>query len=126
MIQAGKEIKGFSEDAFKYLLAIKYPGNVRELENMIQRAVILAGNEQTLSLNHLQTEWKEGQPTIKTITDLRSDIQLSSLPKLVEEFEKKYISQSLESNQGNISKTAIELGLSRAGLYKKLKRYNLD
>ncbi len=126
MLQAGKEINGFSEDALQYLLSYKYPGNVRELENMIQRAVILAGNEQTLSLSHLQTEWGLGQPTIKTITDLRSDIQLSSLRKLVEEFEKKYISQSLESNQGNISKTAIELGLSRAGLYKKLKRYNLD
>ncbi|MEE9573866.1 MAG: sigma-54 dependent transcriptional regulator [Candidatus Neomarinimicrobiota bacterium] len=123
MLQAGKEIKGFSEDALQYLLLNKYPGNVRELENMIQRAVILAGNEQTLSLNHLQTEWDKSQPTI---TDLQSDIHMSSLPKLVEELEKKYISQSLESNQGNISKTAIELGLSRAGLYKKLKRYNLN
>lgn len=126
MIQAGKEINGFSKDALKYLLSNKFPGNVRELENIIQRAVILAGNEQTLSLSHLQTEWEVSKPTIRTIIDLRSDIQLSSLPKLVEEFEKKYISQSLESNQGNISKTAIELGLSRAGLYKKLKRYKLD
>ena len=126
MIQSGKEINGFSENALNYLLSNKYPGNVRELENMIQRAVILAGNEQTLSLSHLQTEWEENQPTIRTITDLRSDIQLSSLPKLVAEFEIKLISRALESNQGNISKTAIELGLSRAGLYKKLKRYNLD
>lgn len=126
MIQAGKNIRGFSKDALKYLLSNKFPGNVRELENIIQRAVILSGNEQTLSLSHLQTEWEVSKSTIRTIADLRSDIQLSSLPKLVEEFEKKYISQSLESNQGNISKTAIELGLSRAGLYKKLKRYKLD
>jgi two-component system response regulator HupR/HoxA len=126
MLQAGKDIIGFSEDALNYLLSNKYPGNVRELENMIQRAVILAGNEQTLSLNHLQTEWEGSRPTIGIITDLQPDIKLSSLPKLVEEFEKKYISQSLESNQGNISKTATDLGLSRAGLYKKLKRYNLN
>jgi len=126
MIQAGKNINGFSEDALQYLLSNKYPGNVRELENMIQRAVILAGNEQTLSLNHLQTEWEGSQATIRTITDLQSDIQFSSLPKLVTEFEIKYISQALKSNQGNISKTAIELGLSRAGLYKKLKRYNIE
>ena len=126
MLQVGKDIIGFSEDALNYLLSNKYPGNVRELENMIQRAVILAGNEQILSLNHLQTEWEGSRPTIGIITDLRPDIKLSSLPKLVEEFEKKYISQSLESNQGNISKTATDLGLSRAGLYKKLKRYNLN
>jgi len=125
IIQAGKNINGFSEAASKYLLSINYPGNVRELENMIQRAVILAGNDQTLSLNHLQTEWEGSQATIKTITNLQSDIQFSSLPRLVEELEIKYISQTLKSNQGNISKTAIELGLSRAGLYKKLKRYNI-
>ena len=125
MIQAGKDIDGISEGALQYLLSKKYPGNIRELENMIQRAVILAGNEQSLSLDHLQTEWKGSQPIIGTITDLRSDTQLLSLPKLVEELEKKYISQSLNSNQGNISKTASELGLSRAGLYKKLKRYSL-
>jgi len=126
MIQAGKNINGLSENALKYLLSIKYQGNVRELKNMIQRAVVLAGNEQTLSLNHLQTEWEGSQVKIRTITDLQSDIQFSSLPKLVEELEIKYISQTLKSNQGNISKTAIELGLSRAGLYKKLKRYNID
>lgn len=133
MIQAGKDIDGFSEDALQYLLSNKYPGNVRELENIIQRAVILAGNEQTLSLNHLQTEWEatlrsamSGKPTIKIQDDLQSDLKLSSLPKLVVEFEKKYISQARESNQGNISKTARDLGLSRAGLYKKLKRYKLD
>lgn len=133
MIQAGKDIDGFSEDSLQYLLSNKYPGNVRELENIIQRAVILAGNEQTLSLNHLQTEWEatvrfamSGKPTIKIQDDLQSDLKLSSLPKLVVEFEKKYISQALESNQGNISKTARDLGLSRAGLYKKLKRYKLD
>lgn len=126
MIQAGKDIDGFSEDSLQYLLSNKYPGNVRELENIIQRAVILAGNEQTLSLNHLQTEWEGSQPTIGAITDLQSEIQSSSLPKLVIEFEKKYISQALKSNQGNISKTARDLGLSRAGLYKKLKRYKLE
>lgn len=125
MIQAGIEINGFSDDALKFLLSNKYPGNVRELENMIQRAVILAGNEQTLSLNHLQTDWDEGKSIVNTIPDFQSDIQSSSLPKLVEEFEKKYILQSLESNKGNISKTANKLGLSRTGLYKKLKRYNL-
>lgn len=125
MIQAGKDINGFSEDSLQYLLSNKYPGNVRELENIIQRAVILAGNEQTLSLNHLQTEWEGSQPIIGAITDLQSEIQSSSLPKLVIEFEKIYISQALKSNQGNISKTARDLGLSRAGLYKKLKRYKL-
>lgn len=126
MIQAGKEIKGFSEDALQYLLSNKYPGNVRELENIVQRAVILAGNDEFLSINHLQTRWDVNQSTGGTITESQTDLQFDSLPRLVEEIEKKYISRSLELNQGNISKTALDIGLSRAGLYKKLKRYNLN
>ncbi len=126
MIQAGKEIEGFSEDAIQFLLSNKYPGNVRELENIIQRAVILAENQQSISLEHLQTRWDGSRSIMGTIADLQSDIKSSSLPKLVEELEIKYISQVLKSNQGNISKTATDLGLSRAGLYKKLKRYNLS
>ncbi|MBU0529197.1 sigma-54 dependent transcriptional regulator [bacterium] len=126
MIQAGKNINGFSDNALKYLLSIKYPGNVRELENMIQRAVILTGNEQILSLNLLQTGWTESQKPHIPLSDNSSDISEIPLPKRVEELEKKYILQSLESNRGNISKTAAELGLSRVGLYKKLKRYNLN
>lgn len=126
MIQAGKEIDGFSEDALKYLLSNKYPGNVRELENMIQRAVILAGNDEVLSINHLQTEWVRSLPITNDIPDIESDLKNSSLPKLVEEFEIEYIAKMLGLNKGNISKTAKDLGLSRAGLYKKLKRYNID
>jgi len=125
MLQAGKNISGFSEDALKYLLSNKYPGNVRELENMIQRAVILTGNDEVLSINHLQTEWNSSKPTT-SITDTELDLKYSSLPKLVEEIEIEYISKALGSNKGNISKTAKDLGLSRAGLYKKLKRYNLN
>jgi len=126
MLQAGKKINGFSEDALKYLLSIEYPGNVRELENVIQRAVILAGNDESLSINHLQTDWDGSKPTWGTITNLHSDIEELTLPQLVEEFEIKYISNVLKSNHGNISKTARDLGLSRAGLYKKLKRYKID
>jgi len=125
MIQASKEIKGLSDDALKYLLSIQYPGNVRELENIIQRAVILAGNEQIITLKYLNSEWEADRSKIKTSNHLPSDSQISSLPKLVEELEKKYITQALEINGGNISKTATALNLSRAGLYKKLKRYNL-
>ncbi len=125
MIQAGKDIKGLSDDALKYLLSIQYPGNIRELENIIQRAVILAGNEQVITLKHLNTEWEVNRSKIETRHNLPSDSHISSLPKLVEELEKKYITKALELNKGNISKTATALSLSRAGLYKKLKRYNL-
>ncbi len=125
MIQAGKDINELSDDVLKYLLSIQYPGNVRELENIIQRAMILAGNEQTLTLKHFNTDWEVSQSKIKRSNYLPFENQISSLPILVEGFEKRHIIEALEKNKGNISKTAIDLCLSRAGLYKKLKRYNI-
>lgn len=125
MIQSGKRINGFTNKALKNLLSHSYPGNVRELENLIQRAVILAGDDDKLDNSHLQTEWDQDSKRSSTLTNSISEIE-KSLPKIVEEVEKKYISDSLLENKGNISKTAAALGLSRAGLYKKLKRYKLD
>jgi transcriptional regulator with PAS, ATPase and Fis domain len=106
----------------KSLISHSYPGNVRELENLVQRAVILAGDDDKLTVNHLQADWE--QATKEAILPGIA-IENKSLPAIIEEFEIKFISEILNFNKGNISKTAKDLGLSRAGLYKKIKRYNL-
>jgi two-component system response regulator HupR/HoxA len=125
-LQAGKEISGISENAKQNLLHQSYPGNVRELENLIHRAVILAGNDDVIDVSHIQNEWNIDKNSTITPTLSMSGSELSSLPEIIKDFEAKFISKKLLDNQGNISKTAKDLGLSRAGLYKKLKRYNLE
>jgi len=126
MIQTGKKNSGFSKDALNYLSTGKYPGNVRELENIIQRAVILVENEQQILTQHLQTDWSEKSILENNNSETEPISKPVDLSKKVAEIEKKYISIALKNNKGNISKTATTLGLSRAGLYKKLKRYKLS
>lgn len=125
-LQTGKEISGITDRANQSLLSLSYPGNVRELENLIHRAVILAGDEDKIDTSHLHINWDEKMSRSISPFIASSGSDNRSLPEIIEEFERGYISQKLAQNQGNISKTAKDLGLSRAGLYKKLKRYNLE
>lgn len=89
-----------------------WPGNIREMENKIERAVILADDPKisVAQLDIFDFHFIENLPT--------DDSQLS-------EMEKSAIEKSLVKFNGNISKTAEELGLSRAALYRRMEKYNL-
>ncbi|KIA97905.1 ATPase AAA [Flavobacterium sp. KMS] len=100
----------FDSNVAKHLEKYPWKGNVREMENKIERALILSENN-----------------TI-TITDLDildfEDFQINDENPL-SEIEKSAVEKSLLKNNGNISKTAEELGLSRASLYRRIEKYGL-
>ncbi|MWB95816.1 response regulator [Flavobacterium sp. GA093] len=100
----------FDENVKPYLEKYPWKGNVREMENKIERALILADNN-TISVTDLDIlEFEEIQEN--------DDNPLS-------EMEKSAIEKALFKNHGNISKTAEELGLSRASLYRRIEKYDL-
>lgn len=88
-----------------------WKGNIREMENKIERAVILCENNK-ITIADLDME------TITAYEDNPDDIQLSSV-------EKAAVEKALLKNNNNISKTAEELGLSRGALYRRLEKYNI-
>lgn len=101
----------FSDKAIEQIEKHAWNGNIREMENRIERAVILC-EENTISASDLDLEHV-------TVYENREDIPLSDI-------EKNTIEKVLAKHQYNISKSADELGLSRAALYRRMEKYNIS
>jgi DNA-binding NtrC family response regulator len=110
--ELGKPVDSISPDVVKILVGYDFPGNVRELEHIIERAVILADGH-TIERKHLPVRFLEDLKSAKPLEPR----QFSTIAEL----EKRYIVEVLEASHGNKSRTAEILGISRAALWRKLK-----
>jgi len=114
-----------TEEATHYLLNQKWPGNTRELENVIQKAIILAQNapitSEILALKPGETNNLKSLPSPKTPTLIEPSI----IEPLVN-VEKKAIINALKIEKGNIKKIASKLAISRTTLYNKMTKYTIN
>jgi DNA-binding NtrC family response regulator len=116
--QSAKELDGVSSEALDMLLKYDYPGNVRELENIIERAVVIArGN--VISVEDLPFR----ESLMESAEGKKSDDGV--LRRSVEELEKKMIVEAMEKSGDHQSRAAALLGLSERMLRYKLKKYGL-
>ncbi len=116
-----KNIKSISEEAIKILMDYAFPGNIRELENFIERAVIVSPYDvlEPSSLPRTITSERLGDKDDEGIINLTSD------NLRLEDVEIYVIKNALEKNDYNQTKSAIALGISRKQLITKMKKYNL-
>jgi DNA-binding NtrC family response regulator len=114
--EAGKNIKDIDYEAMQAMLGYDWPGNIRELGNTIERAVVLADSD-TVTIHDLPDKFRtldlEGVPT-------------SSLRQALDSYEREYIKRSLTEHKGNKETTAEALGVDLATLYRKLKKLKVD
>jgi DNA-binding NtrC family response regulator len=119
-----------SSAAMKAMLQYDWPGNVRELENCIERAIAL-GDHDTIELQDLPPAVRAEQPTPRESSLAIEDAPMDEQPKAtgsatdLEELERETIERVFVQVQGDKSRARKMLGISRATLYRKLKRYKI-
>jgi len=112
-----KQIDTISDDVLQILESYEFPGNVRELENIIERAVVMCGGD-TIQVAHLPDDLKMQRVNVKR---LEGETWGS-----LSDHERAYIEQVLAFTKGNKTKAAEVLGIDRVSLWRKIKRYRLE
>ena len=117
-----KNVKGFSAQCMDMLLHYDWPGNVRELQNAVERAVILCTGEYVTGPELPVNIAKLAAEAMPKSTEVSSS--LAGLP--LEEVERRAIEETLRETGDNKSAAARKLGITRATLHKKLRKYGSD
>jgi DNA-binding NtrC family response regulator len=112
-------VEGFSEEAMEVLLEYEYPGNVRELQNLVERLVVLKKSG-TIGIEDLPEKFYGPQPEKNVQLDLRRGYDT-----LVSEFEQNLILKALDETKGVKSRAAQVLSMNRTTLIEKMKRLGI-
>jgi two-component system nitrogen regulation response regulator NtrX len=119
------EINGVTEAEINenndLLYSYNWPGNIRELRNLIERVTILSLHEDKKDANKLLTEILRENPESLNNKDVLNNTLSYPLKEAREQFETSYLTSQLKKNNGNISKTADFIGMERSALHRKLK-----
>ena len=113
--QNGLPAVDFTPDAMEYLQRLPYPGNIRELKNLVERTMLVSGKE-LLSVE----DFKAQNPVT---AEPATSVNLNGLT--LDEMERQRILQALEQYDNNVSQAATALGLSRPALYRRMEKHNI-
>jgi Nif-specific regulatory protein len=114
------ELPGFTQDALDALSSYNWPGNIRELENEVQRLVIQAEPGHWLEITDLSPRLRKIEGTVTRVAP-----QKGTLKEMMDQVERWLITEALRDHGGNKTKTAASLGITREGLHKKLAKFGV-
>ncbi|RRD92727.1 sigma-54-dependent Fis family transcriptional regulator [Bacteroides heparinolyticus] len=109
----------FSADALNFLSHLPYPGNIRELKNLVERTILICGKT-VLDASDFDSQCQRRDEPAK------ASERTAFAGMTLDEIERQTILQALEQHKGNLSQVAVALGISRAALYRRLEKYNIN
>jgi Nif-specific regulatory protein len=115
-----RNIAGLSQEAIDALAAYHWPGNIRELENEIQRLVIQAESDSWIEVGDLSPRLRKVEGTLARIAPKKG-----TLKEMMTQVERWLLAEALRENEGNKTRTAQVLGITREGLHKKLSKFGM-
>jgi len=121
----GREIQGLEEDVLDLFVNYDWPGNIREMENLLERLVLMARG-QTIAMADVPEEIRQAVYEQSLLPPEKKPSQFKEFIRShTEEAERQLLARCLEECDGNVTRAAQQLGLSRKGLQLKMIKYNL-
>lgn len=102
-------------DAYDFLSRLPYPGNIRELKNLVDRTILISG-KRVLEASDFENQYE---------TPITGNNSLSVDGMTLDEIERQTILNAIDKCNGNMQQTARTLGISRQALYRRLEKYNI-
>jgi Nif-specific regulatory protein len=115
-----RNVPGLSQEVLDALQSYAWPGNIRELENEIQRLVIQADADAWIEVGHLSPQIRKVEGTLSRIAPKKG-----TLKDMMEQVERWLVTEALRDHDGNKTRTAATLGITREGLHKKLSKFGM-
>ena len=127
--QTGKRIDGFSDDALEMLVNHNWPGNVRQLKNVVERLVIIA-DDRILNCQDLSDHWENKynqKPDVipNTLADLKT-VKRHLLENQFGKIEKAFLQKAFTAAEGNIALAARQVGMQRSNFSALMKKHGLS
>jgi two-component system NtrC family response regulator len=113
----GLPLVKLSEDALEFLSRLPYPGNIRELKNLVERTLLVCGKD-CLTAEDFQSQYHPASVATDAVANAKG--------LTLEELEKRTILQALDTHDNNLTQVALSLGISRAALYRRLGKYGIS
>ena len=116
----------FTDEALTFLQSMNWPGNIRQLRNMIERVLILGDSSDKIKVEELMSSETKSQDKDDKFNLITSELANMSLREAREIFERDYLILQINRFGGNISKTAAFVEMERSALHRKLKSLGIN